>query len=142
MNLQAHSAPLGIGFYTGNIFPAAYRNDAFVALHGSWNRTVPTGYKVVRVIASSGHAVGIEDFLTGFLQGNTTSGRPVDAITGPDGALYVSDDMNGVVYRISYNCQSASSSLSVSPGSLSFNFQTGSAAPASQTLSVNSTGVP
>ena len=76
LSLQAHSAPLGIGFYTGDMFPAAYRNDAFVAFHGSWNRTAPTGYKVVRVIASSGHATGIEDFLTGFLRGNTTSAGP------------------------------------------------------------------
>ena len=56
VNLQAHSAPLGMGFYTGNMFPAAYRNDAFVALHGSWNQSVATGYKIVRIIASSGRA--------------------------------------------------------------------------------------
>lgn len=101
--MQAHSAPLGIGFYTGEMFPWRYLYDAFVAFHGSWNRTEPTGYKVVRVIASSGRATGVEDFLTGFLNGRTTSGRPVHAINGPDGALYVSDDMNGVVYRVSYN---------------------------------------
>jgi uncharacterized protein (TIGR03437 family) len=100
--MQAHSAPLGIGFYTGDAFPARYRNDAFVAFHGSWNRSQPTGYKVVRIVASSGRATGIEDFLTGFLRGSTTSGRPVHAISGPDGALYVSDDANGVVYRIRY----------------------------------------
>jgi uncharacterized protein (TIGR03437 family) len=100
--MQAHSAPLGIGFYTGEQFPARYQNEAFVAFHGSWNRDVPTGYKVVRILASSGRAQGIEDFLTGFLRGTTTSGRPVHAISGPDGALYVSDDMNGVVYRVSY----------------------------------------
>ncbi len=100
--MQAHSAPLGIGFYTGEAFPARYRHDAFVAFHGSWNRNQPTGYKVVRILASGGRAAGIEDFLTGFLRGTTTSGRPVHAITGPDGALYVSDDANGVVYRVSY----------------------------------------
>ncbi len=100
--MQAHSAPLGMGFYTGDAFPARYRHDAFVAFHGSWNRSQPTGYKVVRILASSGRATGIEDFLTGFLRGTTTSGRPVHAITGPDGALYVSDDANGVVYRVRY----------------------------------------
>jgi uncharacterized protein (TIGR03437 family) len=103
LNMQAHSAPLGLGFYTGDMFPAGYRNDAFVGFHGSWNRSEPTGYKVVRILASSGRATGSEDFLTGFLNGRTTSGRPVHAITGPDGALYVSDDMNGFVYRVSYN---------------------------------------
>ena len=102
LGMQAHSAPLGIGFYTGEQFPARYQNDAFVAFHGSWNRDTPTGYKVVRILASSGRGQGIEDFLTGFLRGTTTSGRPVHAISGPDGALYVSDDMNGVVYRVSY----------------------------------------
>lgn len=100
--MQAHSAPLGIGFYTGDAFPARYRHDAFVAFHGSWNRNQPTGYKVVHILASGGRATGIEDFLTGFLRGATTSGRPVHAITGPDGALYVSDDANGVVYRVRY----------------------------------------
>jgi len=102
LEMQAHSAPLGIGFYTGEMFPARYQHDAFVAFHGSWNRNQPTGYQVIRVLASSGRAAGQEDFLAGFLRGNTTSGRPVEAITGPDGALYVSDDLNGVVYRIRY----------------------------------------
>jgi len=100
--MPAHSAPLGITFYTGEMFPGRYLKDAMVAFHGSWNRNEPTGYRVARVVASSGRAAGMEDFLTGFLQGNTTSGRPVDAVTGADGALYVSDDMNGVVFRISY----------------------------------------
>jgi len=102
LGMQAHSAPLGLGFYTGDLFPAQYRNDAFVALHGSWNRNQPTGYKVVRLRASGGRAAGAEDFLTGFLRTTSASGRPVDAVTGPDGALYVSDDQNGVVYRIIY----------------------------------------
>ena len=103
--LQAHSAPLGISFYTGRQFPASYVNDAFVAFHGSWNRFEPTGYKVVRIHAASGHATGIEDFLWGFLdrKGRTTSGRPVDPVPGPDGALYVSDDDTGNIYRVSYS---------------------------------------
>jgi uncharacterized protein (TIGR03437 family) len=115
VNMQAHSAPLGITFYTGATFPAQYRDDAFVAFHGSWNRSVPTGYKVVRVIASSGRAEGVEDFLTGFLQAGTTSGRPVDVVTGPDGALYVSDDRNGVVYRIG---RIGGAAPSINPGGL------------------------
>ena len=100
--LQAHSAPLGISFYTGAQFPPRYFNDAFVAFHGSWNRDTPTGYKVVRVHA--GRRIEVEDFLWGFLDLNsrTTSGRPVDPVMGPDGALYVSDDMTGNIYRVVY----------------------------------------
>jgi glucose/arabinose dehydrogenase len=103
--LQAHSAPLGLSFYTGQQFPAAYANDALVAFHGSWNRTTPTGYKVVRVHAAGGRAAGYEDLLWGFLDAatRTWSGRPVHAITGPDGAVYVSDDGNGNIYRIAWS---------------------------------------
>lgn len=101
---QAHSAPLGLTFYTGDNFPLSYKNDAFVAFHGSWNRSVPTGYKLVRIHAASGRATGTEDFLTGFLSADnrTTSGRPVHAVTAPDGALFVSDDSTGNIYRIEY----------------------------------------
>lgn len=102
--MQGHSAPLGIAFYTGDEFPAAFRNDALVTFHGSWNRSEPTGYKVVRVRAASGRASAVEDFLWGFLdpRTRTRSGRPVHAISGPDGAVYVSDDANGNIYRIAY----------------------------------------
>ncbi len=102
--LQAHSAPLGIAFYTGQQYPASFVNHALVAFHGSWNRNEPTGYKVVRVRASSGRAAGVEDFLWGFLDLNTrtTSGRPVHAITGSDGAVYVSDDATGNIYKVAY----------------------------------------
>ena len=102
--MQAHSAPLGISFYVGDQFPAAFLNDALVGFHGSWNRSVPTGYKIVRVHASSGRATGVEDFLWGFLdsRAQTHSGRPVHAIPGPDGAVYVSDDYNANIYRVSY----------------------------------------
>lgn len=104
LEMQAHSAPLGISFYTGEQFPASFRNDALVGFHGSWNRNEPTGYKVVRVRASSGRADGLEDFLWGFLdlQTRTYSGRPVHALNGPDGAVYVSDDATGNIYRVIY----------------------------------------
>jgi len=102
--MQAHSAPLGISFYTGSQFPASYLNDAFIGFHGSWNRAEPTGYKVVRVRASSGRAKEISDFLWGFLDSRTRtrSGRPVQPLAGPDGSLYVSDDATGNIYRVTY----------------------------------------
>ena len=100
----AHSAPLGISFYTGAQFPASFLNDALVALHGSWNRNEPSGAKVIRVRSSAGRPVGEEDFLWGFYDAatRTRSGRPVHALTGPDGAVYVSDDGNGNIYRVTY----------------------------------------
>jgi glucose/arabinose dehydrogenase len=102
--MQGHSAPLGISFYTGDQYPASFRNDALVAFHGSWNRTAPTGYKVVRIRMADGKPVSQEDFLWGFLDPATRSrsGRPVQAIQGPDGAVYVSDDGNGNIYRVAY----------------------------------------
>jgi len=104
---QAHSAPLGITFYTGDSFPAHYRNGAFVTFHGSWNRSRPTGYKVVFVpFNEDGTPKGsYEDFLTGFLVNDTPPrawGRPVDVVMLPDGSLLVSDDANGLIYRIQY----------------------------------------
>ncbi len=126
LEMQAHSAPLSITFYTGDTFPARYLHDAFAGFHGSWNRNEPTGYKVSRVLASSGRAAGIEDFVGGFLRAGTTSGRPVGVLTGPDGALYVSDDLNGVIYRVSYRgprlnpggAVSAAAATGVAPGAL------------------------
>ncbi len=105
IEMQAHSAPLGLAFYTGSAFPADYSGDLFVAFHGSWNRSVPTGYKVVRARFQDGKPTGqVEDFVTGWLPDNGRSswGRPVDLIVGPNGDLYLSDDALGVVYRISY----------------------------------------
>jgi glucose/arabinose dehydrogenase len=98
--MQAHSAPLGLTFYTGKMFPEEYWGDLFVAFHGSWNRSVPTGYKVVRIKMKNGKPTGIEDFATGWLQGQKAWGRPVDVIIGSDGSLYLSDDRGGMVYRI------------------------------------------
>jgi hypothetical protein len=87
-------------FYTGDQFPEAYRGDLFVALHGSWNRTEPTGYKLIRVTVEDGRPIGQEDFATGWLRNGTVSGRPVYPEVGPDGALYLSDDGGGRIYRI------------------------------------------
>jgi glucose/arabinose dehydrogenase len=105
VEMQAHSAPLGLTFYRGQAFPAEYRDDLFIAFHGSWNRSVLTGYKVVRLPFENGQpASQVEDFATGWLDEDTgeVSGRPVDVVVGADGALYVTDDKGGIVYRISY----------------------------------------
>jgi glucose/arabinose dehydrogenase len=103
VEMQAHSAPLGLTFYTGRQFPEAYRGDLFVAFHGSWNRTVPTGYKVVRIPMRDGAPGRVEDFATGWLRANGSNwGRPVDVLTAPDGSLLVSDDGGGAIYRIFY----------------------------------------
>lgn len=105
VQLQAHSAPLGLVFYTGQSFPAEYSNDLLVAFHGSWNRSVPTGYKVVRIPMKDDKPVGtVEDFATGWLdeETNQASGRPVGLALGPDGSLFVSDDKGGFIYRITY----------------------------------------
>ena len=106
--LQAHSAPLGLAFYTGKMFPAEYWGDLFVAMHGSWNRSVPTGYKVVRVrVNNRGEPLGVEDFITGWLpMGETRKGkwmgRPVGLAVAPDGSLYISDDGSGSIYRVTW----------------------------------------
>jgi len=99
----AHVAALGIHFYRGTQFPKAYRNDAFVAQHGSWNRTVPQGYRIMRIkMDEKGKVIGKEVFADGWLQGGSSWGRPVDIKETPDGALLVSDDSAGLIYRISY----------------------------------------
>lgn len=105
VTVQAHSAPLGLAFYTGSQFPADYRGDAFVTLHGSWNRSVPTGAKVVRiqVDADGRRAVGVDDFITGWqLPDGSRWGRPVGLLVLPDGSLLVSDDYGGKIWRVSY----------------------------------------
>lgn len=99
---QAHSAALGMAFYTGKQFPAEYQNDAFVAFHGSWDRDPPTGYKVVRVRFENGKPTRYEDFATGWLRGRSDWGRPVDVAVAPDGSLFVTDDAGGRIYRITY----------------------------------------
>jgi len=109
VQMQAHSAPLGLAFYEGSEFPAEYRNNIFVAFHGSWNRSIPTGYKVVRVkLDDKGQPQGgAEDFITGWLapgekQKGRWMGRPVGIVFGGDGVMYLSDDAGGVIYRITY----------------------------------------
>ncbi|CCG99692.1 glucose sorbosone dehydrogenase [Fibrella aestuarina BUZ 2] len=104
-----HAAPLAMTFYTAPssataAFPADYQNDAFVTMRGSWNRTKPSGYNVVRVKFENGKPVRIDDFVTGFLVENNQSqfGRPVGIATLPDGSLIFTDDNNGVIYRVSY----------------------------------------
>jgi glucose/arabinose dehydrogenase len=105
LTYQAHSAPLGMVFYTGTQFPAQYQNDAFVTMRGSWNRSVPSGYKLVRLHFESGKPTQFEDFVTGFLINNNRAqfGRPVGITAHPDGSLLFSDDNNGVVYRVAYS---------------------------------------
>jgi len=90
-------------FYTGTAFPVDYQGSAFVAFHGSWNRASRTGYKVVRVIMRDGKPTGeYEDFLTGFVTDNNhVWGRPVGVVTGRDGSLYISEDANGTIWRVS-----------------------------------------
>lgn len=102
--LQAHSASLGLTFYAGNSFPAEYRGDGFAAEHGSWNRSRRTGYKVVRIRIKDGVPTGeYEDFVTGFVVDDTKVwGRPVGVAVAHDGALLVSEDGNGTIWRISH----------------------------------------
>lgn len=102
LTLPAHSTPIGISFLQHAAVPADWRGDAVIALHGSWNRRQPSGYKLVRVHFAEGEPVAVSDFVTGWLSPRGAWGRPVDVVVGPDGALYVSDDRAGMIYRISY----------------------------------------
>ncbi len=100
--LGPHVAPLGVKFYTGDMFPPEYRGQVFIAEHGSWNRSKKIGYRVTLVRLDGNDAVSYEPFADGWLQGQSVSGRPVDLIVKEDGSLLVSDDFAGKVYRISY----------------------------------------
>ena len=102
--IQPHSAPLGIVFYDAAQFPSDYRGDAFVTLHGSWNRAKRTGYKVIRLLFKDGKPTGeYEDFMVGFVADDTSVwGRPVGVAVARDGALLVTDDAGGVIWRIVY----------------------------------------
>jgi len=103
VKLGPHVAALGMRFYTGSMFPETYRHQVFVAQHGSWNRTSPIGYRVMRVKLAGNQAEEYEVFVDGWLRGAQAWGRPVDVLVMPDGALLVSDDRAGVIYRISYD---------------------------------------
>jgi glucose/arabinose dehydrogenase len=102
VSFRSHTTPIGIAFLDKTNWPAEYQADAIVALHGSWNRKQPAGYQLVRVKFKDGEPSIVEDFVTGWLMGNQSWGRPVDVIVGADGALYVSDDKAGAIYRIRY----------------------------------------
>jgi glucose/arabinose dehydrogenase len=103
--LGPHVAPLGVKFYTGRMFPREYRGQLFIAEHGSWNRSKEagrTGHRVALVRLRNQQAVSYETFMDGFVAGEEVRGRPVDVLVAPDGALLVSDDKAGLIYRISY----------------------------------------
>lgn len=103
IDIPAHSAPLGLAFIPeSDGWPEDYWHDLLVAFHGSWNRTEPTGYKIVRYkLDKDGTYIGVEDFISGWLQEDGTAlGRPVDILVQPDGSLYISDDKAGVIYKV------------------------------------------
>ncbi len=101
--LDAHVAPLGLKFYTGSQFPNEYKNQIFIPEHGSWNRTKKSGYRITVVKLDGNNAISYETFADGWMKDETTMGRPVDIAITNDGSMLVSDDHNGVIYRITYN---------------------------------------
>ena len=102
--LGPHVAPLGITFYDSNLFPSKYKNSIFIALHGSWNRTKKSGYKVIFVqLDNNGNYVRQEDFITGWLDNEQAWGRPVSPFVMSDGSLLISDDKHNVIYRVTYS---------------------------------------
>jgi glucose/arabinose dehydrogenase len=104
MKLGAHVAALGMRFYNGNMFPAEYKGNIFIAEHGSWNKTKKSGYQVVRVVLDAKNKpVKLEPFITGWLEGENFWGRPVDVQVLKDGSMLVSDDETGAIFRVSYN---------------------------------------
>jgi len=106
IKMQAHSAPLGMAFYPpdAKLFPHYYQSSLYIAFHGSWNRSTPTGYKVVRIPLNNGQIAGpAQDFITGWLKDNgSVSGRPVGLAFANDGSLFVSDDQGGKIYHVWY----------------------------------------
>ncbi|HWC77247.1 MAG TPA: PQQ-dependent sugar dehydrogenase, partial [Blastocatellia bacterium] len=105
--LQAHSAVLGLTFYTGRMFPAQYRGDAFIGLHGSWNRSKRTGYKIARIRFRNGRPIGgYEDFITGWMVGEDSRdvwGRPVGVLVLQDGSMLITDDGANKLWRVTYS---------------------------------------
>jgi glucose/arabinose dehydrogenase len=104
LKLGAHVASLGMRFYTGSMFPAAYRNNIFIAEHGSWNRSKKVGYRVMRVVTNpDGSGIHQEVFVEGWLMPDESVwGRPDDVLPMPDGSLLISDDYAGAIYRVTY----------------------------------------
>jgi glucose/arabinose dehydrogenase len=102
LKLGPHVACLGMKFYTGSMFPLQYKHNIFIAEHGSWNRSKPIGYRITRVILNGNRPIRYETFAEGWLQAEKAWGRPVDVLVMPDGALLVSDDRAGAIYRVSY----------------------------------------
>lgn len=102
VSFKSHTTPIGISFLDKSNWPSAYRADAIVALHGSWNRKQPAGYQLMRVKFKANEPTEVEDFATGWLKNQQAWGRPVDVAVGADGALYVSDDKANIIYRVSY----------------------------------------
>jgi len=104
VELDAHVAPLGLAFYTGNTYPEKYHNGLFVAEHGSWDRSVKSGYRVIHVKLDDTNRSIIEPFVTGWLnrESDSSTGRPVDILVMPDGAMLISDDYADRIYRVTY----------------------------------------
>ena len=103
LELGAHVAPTGLAFYDGEMFPKKYKNNIFITLHGSWNRSKKVGYKVIRVVLDDeGGVVDTKDFISGWLDGETVLGRPAAPLIISDGSLLISDDKANVIYRITY----------------------------------------
>jgi glucose/arabinose dehydrogenase len=100
--LGPHVAALGMKFYTGDMFPAEYKNQVFIAEHGSWNRSKKIGYRITLVKLEGDKAVSYTPFAEGWLNGDNVKGRPVDIAVMKDGSMLVSDDYAGVIYRITY----------------------------------------
>jgi glucose/arabinose dehydrogenase len=103
LKLGAHVASLGMKFYSGSMFPSRYRHQIFIAEHGSWNRSVPIGYRISLAVSENQLPMRYEIFAEGWLQGDKAWGRPVDVLILKDGSLLVSDDRAGAIYRITYD---------------------------------------
>ncbi len=103
-NLGAHVAPLGVKFYTGQMFPEPYRNQVFIAEHGSWNRSSKVGYRITMVTLEGNEAVSYQPFIDGWLDeaSQEAFGRPVDLLLLPDGSMLISDDVGDAIYRVTY----------------------------------------
>lgn len=101
-SLGAHVAPLGVKFYTGTAFPEPYRGQAYIAEHGSWNRSKKAGYRISRVKLDANRAIDYQPFVVGFKKGEQTLGRPVDLLVLDDGSMLISDDQAGAIYRLTY----------------------------------------